>query len=212
MGAFDDFFHHRDTRRDNYLSRLFGLFSEKVVHAWCADENAPYEDLGRPILREAEESSWSVLDFTLRRRSSGKTYAAEMKCELAFEKYRYLTLIDSNQLGHHMTSVAFAKILALANGSKVFDVRCQGKPVVVDGAILVWGAVTPEGRDTVIRTYGFADVLSVESMVSDLQTWRPSGWADLIDCHRGWSVELFDFLAGPMTPAAPATANEEGNR
>ncbi len=47
-----------------------------------------------------------------------------------------------------------------------------------------------------MKEYGFADVLSVESMLADLQTWTPNGWADIVDRHRGWTDELFAFLVG----------------
>jgi hypothetical protein len=48
--------------------------------------------------------------------------------------------------------------------------------------------------------FGFADVLSVEAMVSDLQRWSPVGWSDRLDRYRGWTIELFDFLAGLVPP------------
>ena len=212
MGSFDAFFHRTEPARDKYLSRLFGLFSEKVVHTWCACAQAPYEDLGRPTLYDTDRGSRHTLDFTLRHRRSGKTYASEMKCELELANYRYLTLVDSAQVEHHKQSQAFSKVLALANGTKAFDVRCQGESMPVDGAILVWGAVTPDGRAAVMSEYGFADVLSVEAMVSDLQAWAPAAWSKLIQRYRTWTVELFDFLAGPIAPAAPATASEESIR
>ena len=211
-GSFAEFVKGGGAARGNYLARLFALFSEEVVRTWCSYPEAPYEDLGRPTLCLAGQNRGHTLDFTLRRRRSDKDYVAEPKCELALNNFGNLTLTGSSQLDPLRDKPAFAKLLAMAADPEAFTVRRLGKPVRVDGAILVWGAMTPEGRDAVMNHDRFADVLSVESMVSDLQTWRPSGWADLIDRHRGWSVELFDFLAGPITPAAPATANEEGNR
>lgn len=64
----------------------------------------------------------------------------------------------------------------------------------VDGTILIWGAVTPEGRSAVIEEYGFADVLSVEEMVNDLHRWKPGEWGEEIERLRRWSEELFNSL------------------
>ncbi len=38
----------RVDQRAKFLSRLFGIFSEKIVDVWARDERAPYEGLGRP--------------------------------------------------------------------------------------------------------------------------------------------------------------------
>jgi hypothetical protein len=211
MAVFADFFRGSEPARDKYLSRLFGLFSEEVVRAWCACPEAPYQDLGRPTLCEPGQTRGHTLDFTLRRRASTQGYVAELKCELEYENYRYLTLTRSDQLRHH-TSVAFAKLLAVARDPGALIVRRQGQSERVDGAILVWGALTPEGRDAVMQDYGFADVLSVEAMVADLQRWAPERWTSLLRRYRGWTIELFDFLAGPVLPAAATTAIEEGRR
>ncbi|MBA2277203.1 MAG: hypothetical protein H0W06_05510 [Chloroflexia bacterium] len=47
--------------------------------------------------------------------------------------------------------------------------------------------------------YGFADVLSLETMVADLQAWADPSWAELVDRYRRWSGELFDALGGNMS-------------
>jgi hypothetical protein len=205
VGSFASFFRSPTPARDKYLSRLFGLFSEEVVRTWSACPQAPYADLGRPTVCRPGETRGHTLDFTFRRRESGRDYAAELKCELEYDGYRYLTLTNSDQVRHH-TSVAFAKLLGLARNPQSFIVRRQGRVEPVDGAILVWGSLTEDGRRMTMEEYGFADVLSVEAMVFDLQAWSPTAWRELINRYRGWTLELFDFLAGPVTREAPATA------
>jgi hypothetical protein len=192
---FERFFHSSVPARDKYLSRLFALFSEQVVRAWCACPNAPYEDLGRPTLCEPGLTRGHTLDFTLRRLDRDATYVAELKCELEYEGYRYLQLTSADQLRHH-TSPAFSKLLRVASDPLALDVRRHGHPTSVDGAILVWGAVAPEGRDAVMKEYAFADVLSVEAMLADLHTWAPVGWTEFVTRHRDWTSELFGFLDG----------------
>lgn len=193
-GWFEGFFKSDQPARDKFLSRLFGLFSERVVSAWCACSEAAYEDLGRPTLYLPGETGGRTIDFTLRRRVGGQTYAAELKCELEFEGYRYLRLSDVDQLHHH-AGEAFVRFLALARDPEAIHVRVGGKPVPVNGAILIWGATAPEGCVAVTAACGFSDVLSVENMLSDLARWRPEDWNSLVDRHRGWTTELFDMLA-----------------
>lgn len=195
MSAFEHFFRSEIPSRDKYLARLFALFSERIVHAWCACPESPYEDLGRPTLCDPGQVRGSTIDFTLRHGESGKTYAAELKCELEYDNYRYLRLIGADQLRHH-TSTAFERFLRVAKHPTACDVRLRGKPQFVDGAILIWGAVAPEGRDLVIAHYGFADVLSIEAMLVDLHNWEHAEWAEFVGHYSGWTNELYSFLAG----------------
>jgi hypothetical protein len=195
VDLFEDIFRSSEPSRDKYLSRLFAFFSEQAVRAWCACPEAPYEDLGRPTLREPGQTWGHTLDFTLRRRDSDKVYVAELKCELEYDGYRYLRLTSTDQLRHH-TLPAFGKFLRTAKDPAAFDVRCNGSHKSVDGAILIWGAVAPEGREAAIRDYAFADVLSIEAILKDLRVWEPPAWTEHISQHRSWTNELFDYLVG----------------
>jgi hypothetical protein len=192
-GRFEQFFRSSSPARDRYLSRLFGLFSEDVVRAWCACPEASYDDVGRPTLCIHGESRGHTIDFTLRHRESSRTYVAEMKCELEYNGYRYLRLTSADQIQHH-TSVEFGKFLAAARNPRALVIRCKGIPIEVDGAILVWGTIAPEGRIAAMNKYGLADVLSVEQMILDLQNWAPDRWTEFVDPFRRWTIELFDFL------------------
>jgi len=137
---------------DKFLSRLFGLFSEDVVRHWCRCPEAQYEDLGRPYLRLPTERYGHTLDFTLRDRKTSKTYVAEVKAELEYDNYRYLSLMDASQLTHHQGAV-FGKLFDLATDRSCIPVTVGGKPMAVDGVVLIWGATTPEGCEAVRSTY-----------------------------------------------------------
>lgn len=189
----DGMFRSDDPKRDNFLSRLFGLFNEDVIRMWAAHPDAPYEDLGRPHLRGAGEQHGHTLDFTLRDRDTGKAYVAEMKCELAFDNYRYLRLSSPRQLDHHR-GAAFTKFRELARDPGAWPVHVQGTPVEIHGAILVWGAATPEGRAAVIDTLGVHDVLTVEDALRDLASWGDPEWRGRVEQLASWSRELFDWL------------------
>lgn len=193
--SFERLFRTADGPRDNFLARLFGIFSEDVVRYWCRNPSAPYEDLGRPTIH-TPEGRWHTLDFTLRDRRTGFTYAAEMKCELSYEGYRYLRLVDCEQLQHH-AGAAFQRFLELAHPDHRLTVKVSGRPLPVDGAILVWGATTTSGAGAVRDRFGLADVLSVEEMISELHTWRDQAWKERATTLRNWSDELFGFLMGP---------------
>lgn len=190
---FAEIFHTKNPVRDKFLSRLFGLFNEEIVRHWCRCLATPFEDLGRPTLRATGEARGHTLDFTLQHRETGKVFVAEMKCELEFENYRYLQLSGAWQLQRHRNT-AFQKFLHLAKNAEAFVVRVDGREVPVDGAILIWGAVTPEGRSAVMAEYGFAHILSVEEMLNDLRRWKTSEWIERIGQLKHWSNELFDYL------------------
>lgn len=194
---FEHIFKSHEPSRDKYISRLFGIFSEEVVRAWCQYPEAPYKDLGRPTLRTPAESRGHTLDFTLQHHSSEVICVAEMKCELEFDRYRYLRLQDSTQLRHHQHSPAFQKFLQVAKEPGELQISVAGTEIRVDGAILIWGAKSASGRDAVIADFGLTDVLSVEDMVKDLESWRPDYWIQHVDRLQRWSDELFNFLRSP---------------
>jgi hypothetical protein len=181
--------------RDKFLSRLLGLFGEEIVRLWAAQDGAPYRDLGRPTLWVPDGSGRSTLDFTFESRASGDIFVAEMKCELEFENYRYLTLTANSQLSHHQ-ALAFRRFLAFAREPNAFVVKVNAKPVAASGAILAWGAVTAQGRLDVQQTTGISDVLSLENMIGDLQAWGVAAYEELLAERAAWCGYLFESLRG----------------
>jgi hypothetical protein len=190
-------FHTSEPQRGAYLSRLFAFFSEDVVRHWSACEEAPYRDIGRPVLWDEDGPRFHVLDFALQRRSDGALFVAEMKCEIEFEGYRYLTLSDPAQVEHHVGKAAFQKFLRIAHDPKSLRVTIGGKALEIDGAILVWGALTDDGRAATMNHHRLADVLSVQDMMADLAEWQPREWADWVRTRERWTHELFAWLAYP---------------
>lgn len=183
--------------RGKYLSRIFGIFSEEIVRMWASDRRCPYEDLGRPTLRKQGEKAGSTLDFTLRHKETGKSYIAELKCEIEYQNYKYLVLSDIKQLVHHNKAAFFALLDAAAKspGQQTF---VGGKELAIDGAILIWGAATPEGKRAVIDTYGFSEILTMAEIIYDLRGWGYEPYRKLIEDRRSWSNELFDALLAPQ--------------
>ncbi len=194
MATLESVFRSGDSKRDNFLSRVFGIFSEEIVRYWCASPRSKYEDLGRPTIHTSE-GKWHTLDFTLRDRETSKTYVAEMKCELAYDNYRYLRLVEPRQLDHHV-GAAFLRFLEVAREGHGLTVKVGAKPVRTDGAVLVWGATTPEGVLSVKLATGVVDVLSIETMIEELHQWEDAGWRSRAEQLRAWCDALFDFV-GP---------------
>ena len=193
MSEIEAVFRSGDPKRDNFLSRVFGIFSEEVVRQWCANPKSPCVDLGRPTLY-TPDGRRHTLDFTFHNQETGGTYIAEMKCELAYDGYRYLRLIDAAQLDHHQ-GAAFLRFLELTNPDHNLVAKVGGETVVADGVMLVWGATTKEGVESVKQRRGIADVLSVEEMMNDLRDWSDPQWSLRVGQLRGWCFELFDFIS-----------------
>ena len=189
--TFEDIFATRNARQDNFRSRLFGMFSEDIVRYWAANEQAPYACLGRPTIWDG--SAFATIDFTLQARD-GRTFVAEQKAELAWMNYAYLRLERSDQIAHHEGKRAFDWFLEAAREPGRRIVKNNGKPIKVDGAILVWGAVTALGRAAAIADYGFADVLGLEEMLADLNAWQDLPGARRSKKLAGYASGLFEAL------------------
>ena len=179
--------------RGKYLSRVFGIFSEEIVRQWASDPRCPYENLGRPTLRKRGEMVGSTLDFTLRHKSTGKLYVTELKCEIEYQNYKYLVLSDIKQLDHHQKPAFFA-LLDAAIKNPEQQAFLNGKEVPIDGAILIWGAATPEGRRAIIDAQGFFDILTMAEIIYDLRSWGHEPYQALMEQRRSWANEMFDAL------------------
>lgn len=195
-GTFESIFCTGEGRRDNFLSRVFGVFSEEIPRLWCELPSSPYTELGRPTLWSVDRNRLCTLDFTLRERATGRVFVCEQKCELAFENYRYLRLTGPPQVAHHEKgSAAFRYFVAFARDPSSASVQVDGRPVRCDGAILIWGAATDEGARLVRKHYGLHDVLSLERMVAELNDAQSPAWLRRVSELRRWSDHLLDGLA-----------------
>jgi hypothetical protein len=196
---FQDLFQQRDAApaRGKFLSRVFGIFSEAIVQIWSEDERSPYRNLGRPTLAAASTARSPTLDFLFECRRTGRRFVVEQKCEIEFNAFRYFTLIAPDQLKHHHKP-AFAAFLAAAGGSAkgAREWKVGSQRLTVDGAVLIWGSVTPAGRDSVIAETGLDDVIGLDRIIAECARWRPDAYCRLVSDRRRWSAELFDFLDG----------------
>ncbi len=195
MTTFQNLFHSAIPARDKFFSRLFGIFNEEIVRCWGRAPQAPYEEIGRPTIKPVGAKRGSTLDFTFRSKGDGRVYVAEMKCELEYENYRYLTLESPAQLDHHRKDKdAFRVFLDVARSMNRYTVTVRGRPQTINGSILVWGRCSEQGRACVIAQHGLADILSLEAIISDLLIWHNQEYADLIKKYETWCRELIEGL------------------
>jgi hypothetical protein len=191
--AFQTIFKSENRPRDKFLSRLFGIFSEEIVRCWASDERSPYRNLGRPTIKSLDGTRRCTLDFTFESNTDGKVYVAELKCELEYQDYKYLTLESPEQLVHH-SKEAFRIFLELAEDPNLFTVTVGGKPLSVSGSILIWGSLAESGRASVIEKHGLQGILSLEAIIIDLVTWQNKDFAELLDKYQTWTTGLFSGL------------------
>ncbi|NOX40510.1 MAG: hypothetical protein GXP05_08340 [Alphaproteobacteria bacterium] len=184
--------------RSKFLSRVFGVFSEKIVGIWAEHEHSQYENLGRPTIKSDGNGRGYTLDFTLKDRASSKIYVTEMKCEIEYQNFKYFVLDRSSQLDHHKKP-AFDAFLRAAKLMADQEIHVGGKKIDTNGTILIWGAITPEGREQVIEAKGLHDVMSVEEICADLVAWECVRYAELVDQRREWCSRLFTGLLEART-------------
>jgi hypothetical protein len=193
--TFTEFFRQSgsDPRRAKFLSRLFGLFSEELVRIWSGDVRAPYSEIGRCTIYDPKLPKPSTLDFTFIERSSERAFVVEMKCEIEFQNFKFLTLNNPLQLEHHKKD-SFKAFLSAAARDGDQTTKVKGRLQKTEGAILIWGAVSPDGRQSCMAQYGFHDVIGVDQIIEDLVLWNSSEFAAFIEQLNVWSNDLFSFL------------------
>lgn len=181
--------------RGKILSRLFGIFNEELVRFWAADERSPYRDIGRPTIFNAGDVKGRTLDFTFEDRATRKRFVVEMKCEIEFQDYRFMTLREPGQLNHHKKP-AFDLFRSLARDPQCCRVHVHRQPIDVAGAILVWGDVTEAGRSATIAACGFHDIVGMNRILEDLWLWQPKPFVAFLQSLSNSSTDLFEFLSG----------------
>ena len=179
--------------RDKFLSRVFGIFSERIVRIWCQNPKAPFSDLGRPTIYYGEEGKYCILDFLLKDKK-GELFVTEMKCEIEYQRYKFFTLSDPEQLVHHSKN-AFGKFLQLGQDPNQYTVKVKGeeKPCI-KGIALIWGRVIQEKKHLISSEYNINHILCLESITNDLLNWDDSNYKNFIKDRMTWAEELFNGL------------------
>ena len=204
-----------DCKREKFISRLFGIFSEEIVNTWCDrfdGDKFPYKNLGRPSLYDKENDKYtgSTLDFTFQDKDN-KIYIVEMKCEIQYQNFKYFYLNYEDELEgflEHHNKKAFDKfrefpenkngyIVKYSENSKTSE-KIEIKQEDICGIILIWGKVNKDIEYK--KNIGdFHQILSVERMISDLIEWDDEKFKRMIAEHQCWSNDMFDQLVGKLS-------------
>lgn len=181
------------SKRDKFLARLLGLFSEDIVRIWTYDRSCPYEDLGRPTITEIDTGKRFTLDFTLSLKGSKKTFVTEMKCWTEYNGYKFLNLALSGQLEKMAKEGgrAFEVFLSLVKQPEKFVVKVSQKQIAYDGNILIWSRAEPDIIKSVKQSYGLYDVLTLENIINDLNRWDNRQYKEFLTERAAWCSHLF---------------------
>lgn len=190
-------FDRTNSERDKFLSRFLGIFSEEIVRIWCNSPKSPYKNLGRPTIKPIHTNSnekGKTLDFTLRHKTDNTILVTEMKCEIEYMNYKYLTLSNIEQVKRHEKKLAFEWFLGLAKSPCDFCVTVGGNEVDVDGAALIWGALDPDSIGYICTKTGLKAILSLEQMMTDLLESESEEYKRFLAQLNGWTTHLFNGL------------------
>ena len=182
------------SRKDKFLSRIFGIFNEEIIRIWCENKKSPFTNIGRPTIYDSN-GKYFTLDFLLKD-TENRLFVTEMKCEIEYQKYKYLTLNESKQLRHHCSKRAFELFLELSHTPKKYDVKCNNKNQNIAGTALVWGRTSTSGEVKIKQKFKINHVISTEKVVADLIEWEDEEFKIFINSYKGWANQLFDGLLG----------------
>jgi hypothetical protein len=88
--SFVDVFKTSNSQRDNFLARVFAMFSKEPVRLWGESQEAPYEYLGRPTLKLPGESRGQTIDFPLKSKQDGRVFVGERDARKEHDSYTNL--------------------------------------------------------------------------------------------------------------------------
>ena len=194
---FDDFFiseakpYKGKSKRDKFLSRVFGIFNEEIIRIWCRNENSPFEDCGRPTVYVDEKRY--TLDFLLKDKD-GNLYLTEMKCELEYQKYKFLKLSESSQVSRHNKKPAFKAFLETAVNPSSYIIKCKKEKVHVKGAVLIWGSIFSKEVENILKEYSLSYILSTEEIINNLIDWKDDEYISFVGQYKEWSNQLFTSM------------------
>ena len=205
-----------DSPKDNFLARLFGLFSEEIIRIAYkkgkSKKNFTY--LGRPTIYKKSEygvkgARGDTVDFLLED-VDGNIFVTEMKCELTFDDYRCIELVNERPIERHRKNKpAFKELLDL--GKSIKDGRgeldyvitytdcagnrgCIANSNRVAGIALVWGKVAQTGLEHLKEKYNITHIISLEDVMNDLIKNENEDYLELIQVRQSWCDSLFEHM------------------
>jgi len=187
-------------KRDKFISRFFGIFSEEIAGLYFGCPFSKYKNLGRPTIKKDNVSS--TLDFTLQDKMTNKIYICEMKCEMQYQKFKRFELKSIEQVESHVKQKwhkrAFIWFLDIANNKNAYKVEIKEenrrKEIEIDGIILLWGKTDNEKIKEIQNKFDIHDILSLEEMVNTMINNDYAPYFEYIEERREWVNKFLDGI------------------
>lgn len=197
---FKNLFTNSSETRNNFLARVFGVFSEEIVKFWLANENCPYLSCGRPTIFDSNNKKVALLDFTIRSKNDNKLFIVEQKNLIAFKKgtLRFMSNDEAFNKNFLKWSRDKAKQTVawnlFLNPLTEYQVKVKGEEIVNFGKILIWPSFDENKKNSMISQLAIDEILSLEIIHAQLITWKDPKYQDWINARIRWTEELFDQL------------------
>ncbi|MBK9222222.1 MAG: hypothetical protein IPO16_08865 [Saprospiraceae bacterium] len=185
----------------NFLSRIFGVFSEEIVKIWCDNKNNnDFEYIGKPHIKEGNKRP-IVLDHLLK--SKNTYFIVEQKNFHGYKNGKLSSMEDTDEFFKNFESWSIGK--SKNQKSKAWDifinftkkpkeVKYDGKIIPQAKTLLIWSKGTDVGRYKFVQKYGISKVLFLEQMKNDLIKWKDPAYIKLIKDKKKWIAQLFNDL------------------
>ena len=180
-------------KRDKFISRFFGIFSEEIANIYFCSPYSEYTNLGRPNI--SINNKQYILDFTLKNKNNGKIYICEMKCEMQYMNYKRLELNDVSQIHSHKKE-AFKVFLDIAKNAENYVIKIGKDMINANGIILLWGKITrkTEKIKYIKEYFNISDILSLEDMINIMNNKNYKEYLVFLDEKKIWVNSFFDSI------------------
>jgi len=176
--------------KQNFWSRLFGLFYEEIVPLWCTLEGKekykPYNlctqvKIGdrdykkfRPSIyksgRNKKHLYKGTMDFLFVKETQGKKelFIVEQKTWIAYNNFKFIEL--NRGICKSIKDELSTLLKNFCKNPRKYIVKYEGKKeeIEVKRAILIWPRVNEDDLKYCKKILNFADILSFEEMILDL--------------------------------------------
>lgn len=187
----------------NFLSRIYGVFSEEIVKIWCDNENnKEFEYIGKPHINIGNRKPLE-LDHLLK--SKNTYFIVEQKNFHGYKNGKLASMEDTDSFFKNFET--WSKEKSKNQKSKAWDIfinfREHPKEVKYNGesfpdikTLLIWSKGTPEGKRKFIENSGIgvSEVLFLLDIKNDLIQWDDQKYKELIKGKKEWIDELFNDL------------------
>lgn len=188
----------------NFLSRIFGVFSEEIVKIWCANDliNEGYKYIGKPHIKIKDKKRPLELDHLLYSEIKNEYYLVEQKSFHGYKNGKLASMEDTDiflksfktwSRGKSKNQKSKAWDIFINFVEHPMEVNCNGNSYHDIKTLLIWSKGTPEGKRKFIDNSGIgvSEVLFLIDLKNALIQCEDQQYKALIDKKKKWIDELF---------------------